>query len=400
MGHQVSQESERQLLKADKAESVRVATYPNSQVRTLKLIFQRMSTSTIRFTKVRLIAGIPHTFPRTPKLKGAGLLYVNAKTRLVPNQNSSRNTISFPVPIQHGDQIPIAFELTTQPQNALSGFRWIVAPDQTNMMCHAAIDAPVEGVELCWESLVFVDQKNASDSPRPTMPRPNTSPSEYWGTRYGNDPSGLGKAADRLYKDASSLEHFVEKVTELAHGKKVWQRIATALLQAKAIPNRIGIALPADLRTHHKPDAFVEWLHPEFGWKRLRPRRRKTPAKDNQHVILQVTSDNEIQRMNGNTLSATPQFWKPFDYAKYFVSDENQPNATPHIHHVSNQVHPVMQLQESRGMLESLRTACNRNWQRQVADARFGLASSQRNSEILTAVRALNSRRLLAALNA
>ncbi|NQU47976.1 MAG: hypothetical protein HQ519_04965 [Planctomycetes bacterium] len=400
MGHQVMEGVESQCLKADKAESIRVATYPNNKVRTLKIIFRGTITSSIRFSKVRLIAGIPPTFPRTSKLSGAGLIYVTAKTRLAPAPDSSRNTISFPVPIQLGNQIPIAFELTTLPQNALSGFRWIVSPDQTNLMCHAAIDAPPEGVELGWESLVFVDQNKSSHSAKTNLPGPNTCSSEYWGTRSGDDPSGLVHAADALYKEAASLDHFAERVTKLAHGRKVWQRIATALLQAKGIPNRIGVALPTDLRTYHKPEAFVEWLHPELGWKRLRPPHRKEPPKDNQQVILQLTSDNEIRRVNGNTLSARPQQWKPFEYAKYFVSDGTQSEPTPHNHHVSNQAHPVMHLQESRGLLESLRTACRRTWRRQVADARFGLASSRRNSEILTAVHAQDSRRLLAALNA
>lgn len=399
-GNRVYANTFREVLENGQPTTIRRPLLPCRDVRTLKLFFQRFTKGTIQMNKVRLIVGVPSVLPRTMDLCGAGLMYASARTHVMPNNNSSHGTLSFPIPIQHRNQVPVAFELSTTPQNALRGFRWEVLPDQTNVMCHAALDSPKSGVEVCWESLVFVDDDSSRQEHSHQHQQAALGLPQGWEHGDTTDSLGLRRVASSLYRSAKDLDDFAKLVERFARNKFSWARIAAAMFHLQNVPARVGIIVPADGGSQPRTHNFVEWYHPELGWSRLHPQEATEPTLNDQ-VIIRISSPDEMSQINHMTLVSYDDDCRELDYAKHFLSDDLSPipQGQGKGSQVSLHAHPVMQLHHQKNQLNALRHACRRAWQRQVKDGRFGLSSSQRNIALLRAVREQDARGLLSALN-
>lgn len=399
-GNRVFSKSCREVFESDKPTSVRRSLHPCRDVRTLKLFFQRTTTDTIHLNKVRLIVGVPPVLPRTMDLCGAGLMYASARTHVLPRSELNNGSISFPIPIMHGNQVPVAFELSTTPRDALRGFRWELMQDETNVVCHAVLDSPQAGVEVCWESLIFVDDNCPSLTDSPENSRQALSAQDQWKCDSLPDPSGLRKAANSLFRNATDVADYAKLVERFAKNRLPWARLAAAMFHTQNIPSRVGITVPVDGGPHPRAYNFVEWHHPELGWTRIQSQPGSRPS-NHDHVILRVTTPEEMAMVNQLTLTAPNAKWMELDYAKHFISDDLSPIPKSHGKggHISMHAHPVMQLHHQKSQLNALRQACRRAWKRQLRDGRFGLSSTKRNSEVLKAVREQDTRGLISALN-
>jgi len=398
-GNRIFSKSFREVLENNQPTTIRRPLHPCQDVRTLKLFFQRTTTGTISLQKVRLIVGVPPVLPRTMDLCGAGLMYASARTHVLPSQRSSNGTISFPIPIRHANQVPVAFELSTEPQNALRGFRWEVMADKTNVNCHAVLDSPETGVEICWESLIFVDDDSVIKPPALSAAGELQRKGD-WRYKPDEDPSGLRKVADSLFQSSTDIADFAKLVERFAKNRYSWARLAAAMFHSQKVPARVGIIVPTDGEPHPRAHNFVEWFHPDLGWTRLHSKVTSEKSANNQ-VIIHIAAPDEMATVNQLTLTSSSDKWPEIDYAKHFLSDDLSPIPKSHGGggHISMHAHPVMQLHHQKGQLDALRQACRRAWQRQLKDGRFGLSSSKRNLEVLRAVREQNARGLLSALN-
>ncbi len=400
-GNRVFSTSFSHLLENDFPMSMRRPLHPSRDVRTLKVFFQRVTPVTVHMNKVRLIVGVPPVLPRTMDLVGAGLIYATAQTHVLPQQASTRGTLSFPIPIQHGNQVPVAFELSAEPQNALRGFRWEMAHGQNNIICHAALESPDTGVELRWESLVFVDEPNQQQQQLGgAQSPPALSHKEFWQTGMRPDPSGLRIVSERIHRQATDVVDFARQVENVAKTQSAWARVAAAMFHAQNIPARVGIVVPTDGDPNPPSHNFLEWHHPELGWTRISNARKQGPC-NSEHVVLRIAAPDEMESINTLTLDSRSPRLRELDYAQHFLLDNLAPIPKSHGGggHISMHAHPVMQLHHQRGQLDALRQACKRAWTRQLEDGRFGLSGSQRNAALLEAVRDQDSRGLLAALN-
>ena len=83
------------------------------------------------------------------------------------NRQNRNGTITFPIPGLYRQQIPLSFEIRTEPVDALINYRIFKREDAINWLCEASLKPDKRDVNVTWESLVLVPgQEKATTLPK------------------------------------------------------------------------------------------------------------------------------------------------------------------------------------------------------------------------------------------
>jgi hypothetical protein len=186
--------------------------------------------------------------------------------------------------------VPLTFELSSTPAQALKSYRWRQRPDGINWTCEATVAPPTEGAVIRWESLVLVNDRARVKLPRTSKPEVTKSLEDWTRSTacvQSSDPAIQAQAL-KLSKDAPDLGSYARSVAQFTatnYGKPgstfdtldarkaldcggsctSRANLAAALLRARGVPARTLAHLPTwsgPLYEHW----LVEYWHPGVGW--------------------------------------------------------------------------------------------------------------------------------------
>ena len=247
-------------------------------------------------------------------LAGPGILRANASTSVRVSEPGTVGHVLFPVPLQTEHQVPLTFEVTTEPASALRGFRWIQRDDGVNWLCEVEVAPEGDGTLVRWESLVLV--RDREDGELPSASKASTpQDAKAWlrstACIQSDDEGIVAKAKELASDDIATYvgnvlgftstnrgvgEPFsaLDAKTALGCGGSCTSRanLAAALFRAGGIPARTAAHLPTwsgPLYEHW----HVEYWHPGAGWTWVEPTLGKLRPKPYSMVVLNVANPDD-----------------------------------------------------------------------------------------------------------
>jgi hypothetical protein len=241
------------------------------------------------------------------------------KAGVQPIKKGDTGVVTFPIPGLYREQVPLTFDITTIPANALKNYRIHKREDGGNWVCEATIKPPSEGAIITWESLVLVSGRK-----EPTLPKAKVSAPQavaQW-TRstacvQSADPEIRAKS-EQLASGAGDVESYVRQViaftsanrgagkrfdaldakSALGCGGSCTSRanLAAALLRAHGIPARTLSYLPAWYCGPLFENWLVEYWHPNVGWVWVESTVAKFQPSPNELVVLAVSNPDDEDR--------------------------------------------------------------------------------------------------------
>ena len=247
-------------------------------------------------------------------LSGPGILRANASTSVRASEPGAVGHVLFPVPLPTEHQVPLTFEVTTEPASALRGFRWIPRDDGVNWLCEVEVAPEGDGTLVRWESLVLVRDREDEELPASSKARtPKEAKAWLRSTAcIQSDDEGIVAKAKELASDDIATyvgnvlgftstnkgvgEPFtaLDAKTALGCGGSCTSRanLAAALFRAGGIPARTAAHLPTwsgPLYEHW----HVEYWHPGAGWTWVEPTLGKLRPKPYSMVVLNVANPDD-----------------------------------------------------------------------------------------------------------
>jgi len=249
-------------------------------------------------------------------LSGPGILYASASSAVRASQGETIGRVLFPIPLLTDHQVPLTFDVKTDPPSALRGFRWIHRDDERNWLCEVSVAPEGEGTLVSWESLVLV--RDREDAPLPAATAPDVPEGAAPWLRatacVQSDDEGIAAKAAELQRGTESISGFVENVleftsthtgdgepfhvldarTSLKSGGSCTSRanLAAALLRAGGLPARTSAHLPTwsgPLYEHW----HVEYWHPGAGWTWIEPTLGQLLPRTSSLVVLNIAGTDD-----------------------------------------------------------------------------------------------------------
>ncbi|MFA6213073.1 MAG: transglutaminase-like domain-containing protein [Candidatus Obscuribacterales bacterium] len=251
--------------------------------------------------------------------KQISVLETRCKIDVLTEPGMDSGNVTFAIPCQYKNQIPLCFELTTTPKSALSQYKVFPRDDGTNWLCSVEL-VDCEAVTIEWKSAVLVGEASADSSNL-------DSPLGYLEATkcVQSDDREILKIATDLAHEADSIEKIIESVvlftasnpnsyeyesldakTALAQGGSCTSRanLATALLRALKIPARTVSHLPVWGSWMYQ-HWLVEYFHPSKGWQWIEPTMNLLKPCQNRLVLLAFASiDDENKSSDPDQLRA------------------------------------------------------------------------------------------------
>ncbi|HLK60144.1 MAG TPA: transglutaminase domain-containing protein [Chthonomonadaceae bacterium] len=197
--------------------------------------------------------------------------------------------VTFPIPGEYRDQVPLAFRVTSNPPGAIRGYTWRKRPDGMNWLCDVSVSTGPKGALVKYEALVLVGNRDPavlSKTNKPEVPADVEKWTHSTACVQSADPI-IRKKAEELAQGTEDIETYARKVmaftstnrgtgapfkaldakAAMACGGSCTSRanLAAALLRARGIPARTVAHLPlwsGPLYEHW----LVEYWHPGVGW--------------------------------------------------------------------------------------------------------------------------------------
>ena len=252
------------------------------------------------FDDIQLIVGEeaePEPLPQFSRgMEGPGIAHAQGHFQITTQQDADTPKIAFPIPLTFEDQVPIYFEIHTQPEDALKE-TVIKKRDAYNWIAELTFNSLKKGetIEIAWDGYVFIRDHDYSQLPENVeLPKENELPKEIlpWLASTAcvqvDNPEIQEKAReirgestniiDIAQKTANFLEtgitrgefRSLDAVEALHKGGSCtsFANLAAALLRANGIPTRILAVYPTwspSLQTHY----IVEFYMPDYGWVRF-----------------------------------------------------------------------------------------------------------------------------------
>lgn len=225
--------------------------------------------------------------------------------------------VTFPIPSMYKTQIPLTYQVTTEPPDALISYKIRKREDGLNYVCEATVRPQVKGAKVIWQSLVFVGGQAPIKLPKATA-AVVPSGQEQWVRNticvQCNDAAIKAKA-DELAKDTQDLETYARKVIKftadnkgtglpfkaldarsaLSCGGSCTSRanLGAALLRARGIPARTVSHLPAWCTSPMFEHWLTEYWHPGAGWVPLETTLEAFQPPQNTYVTLAISSASD-----------------------------------------------------------------------------------------------------------
>jgi len=247
-------------------------------------------------------------------LSGPGVLRASAISEVRAKEAGEVGHVLFPVPLPTEHQIPLTFDVRTDPASALRGFRWIPREDGVNWLCEVAVAPEGDGTRVRWESLVLVRDREDAELPHAAEPEVPEEAAPWLRSTaciQSEDKAIAAKAKELGGEDLASTVANVlafsstnrgvgqpftalDAKTALGCGGSCTSRanLAAALLRAEGIPARTSAHLPTwsgPLYEHW----HVEYWHPGAGWTWIEPTLGKLRPKPYSMVVLNIANPED-----------------------------------------------------------------------------------------------------------
>jgi len=218
------------------------------------------------------------------------IVFASAGTDVCLRTPGKPETVTFPIPGTYRDQVPLTFRVSTNPPEALRGFRWKQRPDGVNWLCEIDVEPPEQGATVKWESFVLLLAESPARLPAHSVVEPPDAASEWLRPTacvQSDDPQIQSKA-DELAAGTDDVQGIVQRAITFTSGLQNRcgdhhdsldarkgldcggsctnrANLAAALLRAQGIPARTLAHLPTwsgRLYEHW----LIEYWHPQVGW--------------------------------------------------------------------------------------------------------------------------------------
>ena len=329
--------------------------------------------------------------------------------------------ITFPIPGFYREQIPLTFDVSTEPPNALVRYQIHRRQGTQNWICEVTLKPPVRGTIINWDSLVIVSGRAASRLPKVKASVPKEVRQWTRSTACVQSADDAIRAkANQLAIGADDTESYVRQViaftaankgtgktfvsldaaSALGCGGSCTSRanLAAALLRAHGIAARTVSHLPAWFDSPLFEHWLVEYWHPGVGWVWIEPTLERFQPPPNELVILAESSPDDENKA-GNPIHLRyimpgAAYLSGCELSKELVQANLLPNANgPNTVHVTGRVRGTDS--EMRALLES----AHGSWIHIAEQSVTNEQSLARTQLIRTAIQHGSASELLAAMN-
>jgi len=260
-----------------------------------------------------------------------GLFEARGRSTITAQRKSPNPTILFPLPISYREQVPLTYELYTEPAEKLASVR--VYRDRPNNYVAEAVLKPLkrgEKVILSWRSIVLSGERSFDDVPK-LAPMPKMWPKKT--RRWLKSTQCVQAKDERIRKIASEIRGNSDDVMEIVHAtlSRAGEIIANqegrgadlgaiealekqgsctsaanlvaALLRANDIPARI-LAGYATWFGPHQTHYIVEAYVPEYGWYPIESTKLVAPWQPYKQIEVSMIRPDYEDRSGGRPFAA------------------------------------------------------------------------------------------------
>jgi hypothetical protein len=281
-------------------------------------------TGHVWFDSIQLIVGEEtdsSSYSPFRGLSGPGIAAAVGRFQIIAEQDVETARIAFPIPLAFEDQVPIFFEIHSQPGDAV---RKVVIKkrDEYNWVVEVTFNS-LRGdytVNLEWVSYILIRDHDYSQMSDAEIPKKEELPEEVccWlasTVSVQADHPEIQEKAKEIRGDSTNVIEIAQKtarflktiklgeyytldaVTALWEGGSCtsYANLAAALLRANGIPARVLAVIPtyaSALQTHY----IVEFFVPEYGWVRFESTHRRIPWKPYNDVVVAVVMPEDENR--------------------------------------------------------------------------------------------------------
>jgi len=244
-----------------------------------------------------------------------GLFEVRGAYKVTATAQSPKPTFLLPMPLAYREQVPLTYELSSEPPGKLTSVR-VYADRPGNYVAEVVLSPMNSGDTLGfeWTSVVLVGPRSFEDLPK-YAPLPKDWPAESrpWlkSTRCVQaDHERIQKVAEEIRADSNDVMQIIGKTLEQTKSIYSDQKdrcteldavsaldkqgsctssanLVAALLRANHIPARILAGYPAwsgPLQTHYIVEAYV----PDYGWYPIESTMLQAPWPPSQQIEVSI----------------------------------------------------------------------------------------------------------------
>ncbi len=279
-----------------------------------------VGTGHVWFDDIYLVVGKEaESFSFRGGMEGPGIAHAYGRFQIMAHGDISSPQIAFPIPLAFADQVPIYFEIRSQPENVLKDvvftqrdeYNWIAE------LTFCALDAR-DCVDVEWDCYVLIREHDYSDLPEYVeLPSKEELPEDvlHWlesTVCVQVENAEIQEKAKDIRGESTNLMEIARKTAEFlgtieqGHCRSLdavealheggsctsYANLAAALLRANGIPTRILAVYPTwapSLVTHY----IVEFYVPEYGWVRFESTLGKIPWKPYRDVVVAVVTPED-----------------------------------------------------------------------------------------------------------
>lgn len=266
--------------------------------------------------KPSLTIGKAANTTRTTSGGSTVILEANYKAAVIAEQGSSKGSLYLPIPGNYDGQIPISFELSTNPKKALIDWKIYQREDGINWVCKADLNVG-ECVTVNWKALVVVKGEKKRRIKKTLLQPPKEI--SQWLRSTEAVPSkdvAIRKKARAIVKGTNDIKEqadrimqfcvkqpFPEKLqamdakTALTVGGSCTSRanLGAALLRAVGVPARTIAHLPVSA---HWCDMhwLTEYWQPGYGWISIETSLDQFAPPSNRRIVLSIASADDEEK--------------------------------------------------------------------------------------------------------
>jgi hypothetical protein len=277
------------------------------------LIAGRAQTGSTLVSAMYGPSSVKHSSPKSSESVRVILAKVKAYVRPIDGSELP-TTVTFPIPGLYREQIPLSFEVKTEPSNALMKYKIHRRDDGLNWLCDVTFRPNADGNAIFWNSVVLVNGRKQQILPKAKFEAAPTEVAQWTRSTACVQSSDLAirAKADQLASGTSDVESYARRVIEFTStnrgkagevfnaldAKKALEcggsctsraNLAAALLRARGVPARTLSHLPTwcDSLFEHW---LVEYWHPGVGWVWAESTLNKFQPSPNTLTVLAVSS--------------------------------------------------------------------------------------------------------------
>jgi len=297
------------------------------EAKVIRIMAFLVGTGQVWFDDIQLIVGEeaePEPLPQFSQgMEGPGIAHAQGRFQITTQQDADTPRIAFPIPLAFEDQVPIYFEIRTNPENAIKE-TVIKARDEYNWIAELTFNPLKKGntVEISWDCYVFIRDHDYSQLPDDVeLPKENELPEEILPWLDSTvcvqvDHPEIQEKAREIRGESTNIIEIVQKTanfleTGITRGEfrsldavealhkggscTSFANLAAALLRANGIPTRILAVYPTwapSLQTHY----IVEFHVSGYGWVRFESTLGKVPWQSYQDIVVTVVTPEDEDR--------------------------------------------------------------------------------------------------------